>query len=891
MSQSHSCNVLTGAEFNESVEYIMGNLNSEENDSSFCIKISSLIASSKQRVMNVFPFSTNDSECIEVSCDTFEILELLFKAILLRITSTQKNKCQVETNILQNAVEIIETLTNLLDETVKCNQVKNVNLLSKKNIAGSTLHVIHGSYVHCQSSETTYGDNFPSVAALLGDLFRKTFRLQKALTTILGKANVLETCNPEACEGLLVVCSRLLEICHVVADMDCALMGMSWKLLSSFMCKYQQFLSMKVSLGPYILELLEKISKFLQQATDEFSTVANETRQGDNDFASIMKKVASSLRMASFLMGFLSTLLSQYCSNFDGGHCSYLTDFVFSAVKILQFRFILKSSDASTLPIDIQKLIFSHFQPEFDKLLLLLSSSAQFQHRLKNSGSDEAFVELYILLRLSVVLGTSQSDSTVWFGMSDNTSIVSLLFNLLPSFYCQLNQRYCMYTGDQESLLYEVILTHLCGCIFATPQSSFGYLETVLLQNLTSVNPYQSSLAADLWCFLARLSPASLCYHYVQVLSLVVASFPPNTVVTTRQRRVCWLLGRLFKFLTPNQQIALFDLYPITEDKNITVVASFGSHLTCCSFQRITSFLEIVTTALKDFLEADGVASQVNRIESYLCILCSIFDGFKYDQEKGNILNRNREYKEVCSCLSASVVCLWKFLNCNCSLQRTLVTFSSQLCRLTSFLWEYMSKEDTEIILRKVKEVTNASLETREELCYSIALLLTGLRHVHLSQTALGDLIFLWKLILSQAEVSWLLHHSMLDAFELFSKVTKHPELVAMVCADNGLNTRDCDVMSLIKSHLMREITPLPENVSIEMLLKHHQGALKSSVYVSEIINSVSESTELHDVIGDITNNLNTLKRISKEALDSKTRTLLKELLTTVENLLPCEDE
>ncbi|XP_054157731.1 uncharacterized protein LOC128956073 [Oppia nitens] len=229
----------------------------------------------------------------------------------------------------------------------------------------------------------------------------------------------------------------------------------------------------------------------------------------------------------------------------------------------------------------------------------------------------------YILGLTRLMQKLAQIDDTIieWWIRSDRQSdycLLTTLFRLLPNCYREicLPKLIDLSRIDQRIRIsfYEFLCFNICQLVATLGPDHYPYVEELLFENLLSDKSVCNQLASDVLCFVCRLSPSTLCYHYCSVLFILSKHIDDTYLLITTS-----LINRLLPILTANEFHSLINDYDLFRYSRIWRLLRFSILM---SAELITDYLNRIITESID--NQKPINSYEIQVLSKLCNNCLV---------------------------------------------------------------------------------------------------------------------------------------------------------------------------------------------------------------------------------------------------------------------------
>nr|CAB3226633.1 uncharacterized protein C1orf112 homolog [Phallusia mammillata] len=835
------------------------------------------------QLVNTFQFDHNLENTTAFAQNVVGTLEMLFTNLLERIINSLQIEKKVDLLILQNIVENVSLLILFYQKLFKhLNESQSKMNMQIVKASHPVFGILHSSYRHCKNSQNLYGENFVMAAKVLKEWFEKTFALQKLIGTALMQIEVDD--NVQSRDAVVTTSEKLFDICEIVNGLDNMLLVTSWKLLISFLSKCKVVLHSNFNCILYVTSLTQCIQDFVHNMVTTCNENKDQLKAVFVDSPQF-KQLSNSSKLALYLTSLLPSFYSDYGLEKMDDTVKSLIQFILDVINMTT-PYILENDLQ-----DCVKDIFSvNLLDSLSKCLNAVRSSEVLQNIVLCEESVKPFTMMIISLKLCVLISSSPNKSTnIWYSGKPK-SLVSVMFDLLPQVHDELFKCDSIHLGgcQRRMSLYEAVVSHMCAFVSSFPTNALNHLENVLLTNATSSHPHRTLLANDVWCFLASKS-IEVGYHYVKTLIKWLSSKQSR-----RNDKFGYTLQRLFSMLLPVYKTELVFTIPFTKE-NLTVWRYLGGMLVASSPKPSSVLLNVcekVKDVIDDWFSHEGIASQLTSMASHILVVENIVHG---NFSKMSDIQKDSSVLSALSSLSMCFMHLLLSLPISCEFEDQLVMLYSSLVHCLAHLLPVCNDNiSVQKILPRCLKIVNTNTWNPSNVSifwYRLVELCGALKSSTLSADNQNTLVLLWKRLLLVSEKNWHLRFTTLNAFEKFSRVTKYPQLVARVCANDvtqsSWKSDDVeDVGSLVKAHLQRTVVSLSSNLTTSDVVAMNGKALLEADNMERSA-CKDQLNQVQKLITDIARNAEDLSKYNSEDLSPNDAESLRKSVSYFTAMLP----
>nr|XP_026694683.1 uncharacterized protein C1orf112 homolog isoform X2 [Ciona intestinalis] len=711
----------------------------------------------------------------ETAYGFYQDLETVFQCFLKSLNK-QLIEGTLKVELLKNCVNVVDVFYLFLKTLVGLQEgVSPLGLPHYNCIPIVTLDLLKASYQHCKNSESAYGNNFSIATELLQSLYQKTFMVQKLFSIFLNKLFLDQNVEskPEELEVYQNVCIKLLNLTSVVDEMDCNLVAVTWKILLSFATKFQPCLKSLDQVELIVDKLVCGLKHHIKNAAGVALQAINENTT---------KEFTVSCRMACFFIEGLTKLIQLYDPNQT--MVARLTELVYCVFEDTLPILSTKEGEVEKLNPKLQNLVSFHFMGEMEKFLTFFVDCDLFRNQvLCQASTTEPLPKLLLLLNLVRPINCSQHVLSWFESTNEKLSIIQTFFDIIPQVYTEL----CILSihVNKDTLpLYEVVASRVSACVLASP--SFHQVEIELLNNLLCPHPYKSMLAADVWCFLARLIPPDESFQQFKALVLLLKNLPHYCAT---KAPLFVLVGRLFSFLLPHHQEAIVSTYSMKS--NFALWESLSSSGHQFSAPIMIDSCQTCVTLIDGWVGNGGCLGDSCDVVSCLNITHNLLQSSNITDE----LHKNLSLKQSLSLLNETLQSLWLVLPTYIQVGEAMTELLKHLLRVSTSFIKWMFNFNLSLVTCKV--LTYLQNHPNAVLTCEVAKFLVTLESLGSKMVGNETKIKLWKQVICDATKNWLSQHKVFNEMELFSRLTRNPSNINLICA--GSNN-----LELLKSHLQR---------------------------------------------------------------------------------------
>uniref|UniRef100_F6PHA9 Uncharacterized protein n=3 Tax=Ciona intestinalis TaxID=7719 RepID=F6PHA9_CIOIN len=326
-------------------------------------------------------------------------------------------------------------------------------------------------------------------------------------------------------------------------------------------------------------------------------------------------------------------------------------------------------------------------------------------------------------------------------------------------------------------------------------------------------------LAADVWCFLARLIPPDESFQQFKALVLLLKNLPHYCAT---KAPLFVLVGRLFSFLLPHHQEAIVSTYSMKS--NFALWESLSSSGHQFSAPIMIDSCQTCVTLIDGWVGNGGCLGDSCDVVSCLNITHNLLQSSNITDE----LHKNLSLKQSLSLLNETLQSLWLVLPTYIQVGEAMTELLKHLLRVSTSFIKWMFNFNLSLVTCKV--LTYLQNHPNAVLTCEVAKFLVTLESLGSKMVGNETKIKLWKQVICDATKNWLSQHKVFNEMELFSRLTRNPSNINLICA--GSNN-----LELLKSHLQR--IPVESNTSIPCIYDKHRLKL-----LETIISNTSENRD-----------------------------------------------
>ncbi|XP_077987201.1 FIGNL1-interacting regulator of recombination and mitosis-like [Glandiceps talaboti] len=560
---------------------------------------------------------------------TSELFDNTLVAITTALQEHQDGRLQ---DTLLQCLKVILDIVDCLCQCIQhvcSNGSHSVNLKQVQSLPTTVIHVVKGSYNHCKESTSLYGNTFHLVSEPLGQLFKKSFELEKLLLTLLQAVIVSST--EDDVTTVTQVCNGLYDICTVISDVDDTVLLRTWKSLVEISTKNKMILRDRLKVSDMIRVLCQEIQSTYEYLLQLAGDTEISGSQGTND-----KIFGRKFKVCRFFVNILMTLVKE----FDG----YLGPCYEDLYKLILALLSMSPPSLYSTPVnsarmkDMKQSLLVFIEP----LVSMLIPTQQFVEVLtkSNQGLPPEWYFPHCMLLIQVVKELSSQRGDVidlWMKPTNlpeddhRDDIIKTVFTSVKKCYIELSLPVqvpglmCDGRPYREVSLYQHICVHLCTMVASLPSTYFSIVENNLLEHVLSIDLYPALLAMDVWCFIARSGSPSLVSHYVDLLVGLLSTLPYNT--NTLYANITTLNKRLVSLMDQHYQNEFIEKYPPDKYSHI------WTHLPLSAFpypvlqqvicEQVTRYsVESIQTWIESPTQTK---SALVKLRTYLRLLCNIY--------------------------------------------------------------------------------------------------------------------------------------------------------------------------------------------------------------------------------------------------------------------------
>ncbi|XP_070582038.1 FIGNL1-interacting regulator of recombination and mitosis-like isoform X2 [Ptychodera flava] len=762
---------------------------------------SSKSSSADQRLSILKTLTSSFLPCIEiydveiqffsqVLPQTNELFDSTLASIHARIDNQQDENLQtILLQCLQLILDIMECVGQCLQYV--CSLCSNgVTLEQIQSLPTTVVNIIKGSYNHCKESTSLYGDAFHLVSEPLGQLFKKSFELEKLLLTVLHALNV--TSSQDDVSAATEVCHGLYQICVIISNVDDTVLLRTWKSLMEFATKNKLLLRDRLEVSNMVIMLSQEIRstyKYLLQLAAESEPTSS---QSANE-----KIFARKFKVCRFFVTVLMTLVK----DFDGylGPCFEELYHLILDLQSISPPSVYSSPISPTKMQEMKQSLLVFIEPLISMLLSTRNFAEIVTKSDKEMPAEWCFPHCMLLIQVIKEL-TNQSNDVIdlWLTPVNHPDeecrddIIKAVFKSVQKCYIEISLPVqvpgVMYDGRpyREISLYEHICIHLCGFVASLPSMHFHTVENCFLENTLSQNLYCAVLAMDLWSFVARWGSSSLVSHYVDLVVDILTKLPVNH--STVYLNLEFMLQRLISQMDQKHQMDFVKSYPTDKHSHLWTsvpVSVFATHelkqLVC---ENITQFCTARIQQWTDTLPK--TKSSLSELETYLKLLCNIYQNTDPASLPLSGEMQASTVEAVCS--------LWTYLPLDRVSSHHAVYL---LVTLSSWILSILQPSELSQIISSLLTIMSAS----PPIVFRLAVVefLRNFRKKTIPPSFEGQILSKLPMLFSQVlnDNDVVLHQKALEAFSVFAEETVYEDVVPE-CLQAG-NIQDIVVHFLSK--------------------------------------------------------------------------------------------
>ncbi|XP_056379561.1 uncharacterized protein C1orf112 homolog isoform X2 [Hyla sarda] len=671
-------------------------------------------------------------------------------------------------NILQDMTQWIEALTTCVRYV--CSIEEPVTFENIQSLPSSVLQVLIVVFTHCKDGDSVYCGRLHLVSDLLQALFKEAVSLEKQLMELLDKTTLSASASADEITGMVSVMHTFLDICAVVSKIDHALHANTWKFIIKQTLKHHSLVKSHMRHDDIVSSLCDDILLSFQSCLDLTEHMKLTGTQESTDQKLFQKTVK--------LCRFLANSLVHYtkeCMPFLSGSCVCLHRLY------LQIHSLFPPSLYAASMSDIHKNeIRSAFLVVLDALILQLLSSKPFMELALNKFQDlppeHHFSHCLLLINIVKKIPTLPDELQIlWCSSSKSSERISIFKAVLQSFArCSPEIALPVVLQDEiekgHNLLpitfYQYVCSHLCAYIVSLPPGCFAELEHALLNAVLSDRIFESLLAIDVWCFLARYGTAELCAHHVKIIAFLVKSSPRNAY---QLAHLTVLLRRLLFLMDAGHQVDFLKNFSPAQAENF----SFWQHVSLSS----------LPSSLRTQVEAGLFTAALSQCKSLL--------SGKFSAEDIQLLNvslsamltachlkRNLDAQQQSDVIEI-IFQLWSLFS--------MMQISGQPCFLEMIclfldLLTFVVKKVEPTMLKQVVSLISSlcQQDCPSHVKLTVLDFLSGLGRITIPQevqvVVLSNVSGLFSLLL--ADKTWIVKQHALEAFAQFAEETSYEEIV-----------------------------------------------------------------------------------------------------------------
>ncbi|CAH0695940.1 unnamed protein product [Spodoptera exigua] len=517
------------------------------------LQTKSAFSSSKTEIKKS-TFSVYFSKLID-DCSTCVSQSLDLITQLLANTNIKQNQLK---EYMNDAVCLLQLLSDLIKQVI---ETMSMSCCAMKSFPTATGRIILLVFTHCRDSESIYGSQLNCVEKQLKDLFRTCHELQLTYLMVFEKHFIFDLTEREERQILIEALDINLKIGEIVESLDVKTMAEQWKAYTVICDKYSNCLMDK--------KIYSNCSKILTAMVANNMKIALEENQEE-------KVVIRSLKVSSFML----KILLRVCNTFRHAVMKDYSPIVELLLyihmnneaylqtmrgKSVQFVTLVNNNVTTPAQLLLAELIMD------DKLL-----QAIYNYNVNEIRKDDKLLGL-ILLTLSVmkIVVQKSGDQTL---QVPKHKLVNLVYNFLPychiwfniglKFKCEKASRHIQTYG-----LYEHLLTHMVALAATMNNEEINLLEKRMLEALLSTESYSAMFSANLWALLARMTSRQYLLTQVTTLCKIYQKLENNRQFVDSPQKVhlTHTLTRLFETMHNEDKIKVYHMFPIKEDRNISL--------------------------------------------------------------------------------------------------------------------------------------------------------------------------------------------------------------------------------------------------------------------------------------------------------------------------------
>ncbi|XP_046844875.1 uncharacterized protein C1orf112 homolog [Xenia sp. Carnegie-2017] len=659
-------------------------------------------------------------------------------------------------------LECLESCVRCVGEKFQCIRISEVSSLPLP-----LLMVIKSTFSHCQRSEALYGSIFGEVSQDLSLVFKKSFDLQKMLLEFLcSNVEAVNSINSE--DDLKVIMSvheNLLDLCDVTERFDGNMSPSLWKYLIKLAVKNKEAVKNNLESETVVLKMCSAIESKIQSLQNIDVSPSSESLQNESPRLKQTKLLKFLIKLLmSFVQAFQDYILPSTMKS--------VIALIFSIINVSCFNASSCQETQRSVPratLDVCRSLIVMVEP----FLRILVDDKKFADLLTRFYPDEflenGFPRCYTLTNIAVMLPIISDEMLLYWLEPENDhqaeSRVSIYEALLTS--CDL----CfvevslplllpgtMSNGKAQRMIsfYEYVVARLSASISAIPYQQFHIVERVLLKKLFHGGIVSSSIAADVWCFMARWMTAELCYNHVKLFILWLSTVSWRSEF--HKNRLSILVGRLLPLVAQHHQEMLLKEYPMQSKEYFPVWSTLPIYKISkpLQIQAVQAMLCTSTKTLAQCMDNQDLQN-IHLEKSLQCIK--------------NIITHSKNFENLPSNVESNLIHVMKrlFDEYFVSAPREISEncWASFICILGSILPRVQSQHAEEIlstVFRKIEEAND------DVFIVYFASLLAKCGHLSLGQNESLLISKTFRVLVSSK--NWLVQNEAFTALKQFAEIT-----------------------------------------------------------------------------------------------------------------------
>ncbi|KAJ1525313.1 hypothetical protein ONE63_010135 [Megalurothrips usitatus] len=743
-------------------------------------------------------------------CHTMPVVQLLFQESLegIQLRLDDKSQSDIEdiadtlSSLLQVCIELLKCLECVLQYLVSQG---SVNISSVPNVPKTAAVIMLQTFKHCKESESLYQEVFPTMADLLGSVFRQCHQVQCRFFSVI-TTNLTYDCSVETdIVHLVDVLQILSEVGEHIMSLDIKTMAEQWKGYAKILQMYLEPLRNRLNIAYPLNYLCLEISKNLEHLVSQ---------ESPKDPRSVTRLI----KTTSFILKIVVKLCEQFGSGngcLRGCHSS-LYKLLLSLHRYSPSMLLTQNVDSSIVD-EMERSLFIAADPLLSHIICEDGFREEF---FKNSGKvcnavNDRLPHLSLMPSVMKKLASfSAEDKNFWLGDTRKSNIIGCLLELLKHSHSELSCEIwfpgVVKPGESRRTFdfYESLCCHCAGFVLSFNAEQYQKVECMLMDSLLEPFIWPAVFSSDVWCICARAGSSELVLDQVLYFADIASSFEPTSLTERVECQVFSLfIHRMCSFLGAKGKQVLFEKFPPLEHPLLWQI--FGLHCLPKEAKESVPQQMISNTVahVQNFISSNTSVKLFNQMIFSLCGLCAALEcssKSSVDRQKSVVPSIISLWQYTCpGDIAEHLSPLNKFLNG----PKWLTKLLGLLCKCTEGLVQVMSNEEILQILNLMERVFNCC---NSSVKLSLLRILHGLATKTLEASQDQGLVcskisHLFTCFLEDSHQ--IVMETTLETFEYFAHFTAHESVVADAVGNNVA------IQEVVTSYLQKEAPAVESNV------------------------------------------------------------------------------